>query len=81
MIEHHYSSKICNLSQERLEHEAMVAINGPEVVHCGNVVKDALKMYWATSRREGNKEGHWVRRSEHIKSYTYSKAGDSLVNK
>ena len=33
VIEHHNNSKR-PLTQERLEHEAMVALNGPPEVHC-----------------------------------------------
>ena len=57
----------------------MIAINGPEVVHCDDMVKEGLDMYWAKSRRAGDRQGHWVRRSEHIKCYTVSKAVVSIV--
>ena len=77
----HHSSKLRNISQERLEHEMMIAINGPEVVHCDGVVKEGMAMYWANSKMTGNREGHWVRRSEDIKCYTTSKAVDSIVHK
>jgi hypothetical protein len=80
VLEQH-SSKLRNLTQARLEHEAMVAINGPEVVHCDPVVKEALSKYWARSRSNGDTQGHWVRKSEHIKCYTVSKAVDSIVKK
>ena len=78
VLEHH-SSKIRNLSQERLCAEAMIAINGPTVVHCDSVVAEALDSYWAAARREGG--GHFIRRSEDVRSYRVSKAVDTLVNK
>ena len=53
-----HSSKLRNLSQERLEYEMMIAINGPEVVHCDSVVKEAMAMYWSASKMAGNREGH-----------------------
>ena len=79
IIESH-STKTRNLSQKRLEEEAMIAINGPEVVHCDEVVKEALAAYWADARRVGDRQGHWVRRSSHINAYTVSKSVDALVN-
>ena len=72
----HHSSKL-----RRLEYEMMIAINGPEVVHCDSVVKEALAMYWSASKMAGNREGHWVRRSQNIKCYTVSMAVDSIVRK
>ena len=80
-IAEHHSSKLRNLSQKRLEHEMMIAINGPEVVHCDSVVKEAIAMYWSSSKMTANREGHWVRRSNNIKCYTVSKAMDSIVTK
>ena len=53
-----HSTKTRNLSQKRLEDEAMVAINGPEVVDCDEVVKEALAAYWAKARRVGDRQGH-----------------------
>ena len=46
-----HSSKLRNISQERLNHEAIFAINGPQVVHCDTVVKEALSAYWAKSEK------------------------------
>ena len=80
ILEHH-SSKERNLTQDRLHQEAMVAINGPSVVHCDKVVKEAISSYFSKSKREGDKDGHFVRRSENVKSYHVSKAVDSLVSK
>ena len=80
VLEHH-SSKQRNLSQDRLHHEAMVAINGPAVVHCDKVVKEALTMFYSKAKREGSKDGNFVRRSENIKPFMVSKAVDTLVSK
>ena len=60
-------------SQARLENKVWVAVNGPEVVHCEGIVKEAIK--------EGLGGGHFIRRSQNIKTYKVSKAVDSLVNK
>ena len=56
----------------------MIAINGPTVVNCDSVVAEALDSYWAAARREGG--GHFIRRSEDVRSYRVSKAVDTLVN-
>jgi hypothetical protein len=74
-----HSSKIRNLSQERLCAEAMIAINGPTVVNCDSVVAESLDSYSAAARRAGG--GGFIRRSENMKSYMVSKAVDTLVNK
>ena len=57
-----------------------VAVNGPEMAHCTGVVRDAMASYWSSSKLEGNRRGHFVRRSEKIKSYTVSETVDSIVN-
>ena len=79
VLEHH-SSGVRGLSQDRLDDEAMVAINGPELVHSDDIVDEAMGDYWSNIRRRNDKEGHFVRRSEHIKSYCISKAVDHMVN-
>ena len=80
VLENHASTHR-TLGQDRLVSEGMIAINGPEVVHCDTVVREGLKAYWAKTRRAGYGEGHWIRRSEHIKCYTVSKAVDTLTKK
>ena len=60
-------------NQARLENEVWVAVNGPDVVHCEGIVKEAIK--------EGEGGGHFIRRSQNIKTYQVSKAVDALVNK
>ena len=76
-----HSSKLRNISQERLEYEGMIAINGPQVVHCDVILKEALRAFWSKSKDDQNREGHWIRRGQNIKSYMVSKTVDSLVNK
>ena len=78
VLEHHASSQR-TLCQDRLIREGIVAINGPEVVHCDTVVREGLKSYWSKARRAG--EGHWIRRSDNIQSYTVSKVIDNLLKK
>ena len=58
-----------------------MAINGPAVVHCDSVVKEALSMFYSKSKRVGNMDGNFVRRSENIKPFMVSKAVDTIVNK
>ena len=58
--------------QQRLENELWVAINGPEVVQCESIVREALK-------KDGS---NFIRRSENIKSWQHgSKAVTTLVSK
>jgi hypothetical protein len=73
VLEGHSSSVRGITNQQRLEDELWVALNGPEVVHCEGVVKEAIRV--------GEGGGHFIRRSENIKSYNVSKAVDSIVSK
>ena len=70
----------CFISENRLDDEVMVAINGPELVHSDDIVDEAMAEYLSKSRRRNDKESHFVRRSQHIKSYCISKAVDNIVN-
>ena len=78
VMEHHNNPRR-PLTQERLEQECMVAINGPPEVHCDSVVTEALASYWGRKTEEGNRQGHWVRRDRDIKQYAVSGAVDSLL--
>ena len=51
-MEHHNNPKRA-LSQERLENESMVAINGPSVPHCEGIVEEALELYGPRPRGWG----------------------------
>ena len=44
VLENHASSH-SNLDQNMLIGEGMLAINGPEIVYCDTVVREALKVY------------------------------------
>ena len=79
-MEHHNNPKRA-LSQERLENESMVAINGPAVPHCDGIVEEALELYWAKAKRVGEKGGHWIRKSDNIIPYIVSAAVDTIVKK
>ena len=79
-MEHHNNPKRA-LSQERLENESMVAINGPAVPHCDGIVEEALELYWAKAKRLGERGGHWIRKSDNIIPYIVSAAVDTIVNK
>lgn len=79
VMEHH-SSELRPLSQERLQAESMIALNGPSVFNCDAVVGEALKSYWSKAKRAGDRDGHFVRRSNYVKCYTVSKAIDSLTS-
>ena len=80
VLEHHHNPRR-PLTQERLEQEAMVALNGPAEVHCDSIVDEALASFWRKQKVAGNRDGHWIRRSTNIKSYFVSGAVDSIVKK
>ena len=39
------------------------------------------KSYWSKARRAGDRDGHFVSRSNNVKCFTVSKAIDSLTNR
>jgi len=67
------------LDQTRIENEMMVAWNGEDLYHCDSVVKEALESYLSDCKQDGDKEGHFVRRSSNVKSYIVSKSVDSKL--
>ena len=77
VLEHH-NSKSRPLSEDMIETEMSVAINGPAVQHSESVVTESMKKYWGGKKKV--KDGHFVRKSMNIKSYFVSKAVDSLQN-
>ena len=60
VLEHH-SNPRRSISQQRLEEEVMIALKGPEVVHCKAVVDEALRQYWRKQKLAGNRDGHFIR--------------------
>ena len=74
VLEHHNNPRR-PLTQERLEQEAMVALNGPAEVHCDSIVEEALASFWRKQKVAGNRDGHW------IMSYFVSEAVDTIVKK
>ena len=80
VLEHHNNPRR-PLTQERLEQEAMVALNGPAEVHCDSIVEEALASFWRKQKVAGNRDGHWIRRSSKIMSYFVSEAVDTIVKK
>ena len=73
VLENHSSSVRSITNQVKLEEEMWVSVNGPDVAHCSGIVKQAI--------REGEGGGHFIRRSDNIKTYQVSKAVDKLVKK
>ena len=68
VLEHHNNPRR-PLTQERLEQEALVALNGPAEVHCDSIVVEALASFWRKQKVAGNRDGHWIRHFSNIKSY------------
>ena len=81
VVEAHTPAFRAILDQQRLEDEVIVAWNGEDTFHCDPVVKEALETYWGSCKTLSNRDGHFVRRSEHIKSYMVSKTVDSSLKK
>ena len=76
VLEHH-SSKTRNLSTNSIDSEMTIAINGPSIQHRDSIVEESMQAYWRKTNTF--KDGHFVRKSDEIKSYTVSKSVDSLV--
>ena len=57
-----HSTKVINLQQDSIEHEMMVAINGPEVDKYDLIVIEAMELYWSKAIRENEQQGHFVRK-------------------
>ena len=57
-----HSTKVINLQQDSIEHEMMVAINGPEVGKCHSIVVEVIEFYWSKAKQENEKQGHFVRK-------------------
>ena len=73
VMEVHSSSLRGLTDQQRIEHGMMVAWNGENIYHCDSVVNEALDSYLSKCKREGDKDGHFIRRSSNIKSFVVSK--------
>ena len=80
VLEHHNNPRR-PLTQERLEQEAMVALNGPAEVHCDSIVVEALASFWRKQKVAGNRDGYLIRRSSKINLYFSSEAMDTIVKK
>ena len=68
----HYNSKQRNLKEENIQNEMMIACNGPPVQHSMSLVEGVMK-----ALRVKDRGGHFIRRSENVKSFLVSKAVDA----
>ena len=80
VLEHH-SSKTRGLGDDAVKTEMMISINGPEIQHCDPIVAEAMNNYWKNSVMKGNRDGHFVRRSQNIKDWLVSSSVDRLNNR
>ena len=80
-IMEHHSSKQRNLKEENIQNEMMIACNGPPVQHCMSVVEGAMTRHWMKALRVKDRGGHFIRRSENVKSFLVSKAVDAVSKK
>ena len=81
VVEAHTPPSRSILNQERLENEVIVAWNGEDTFHCDPVVRESLASYWSSSKILGNRDGHFIRRSQNINSYIVSEAVDNYLKK
>ena len=79
VLEHH-SSKQRGLKEESIQTEMMIACNGPPVQHSMSVVEGGMKRYWTKAASVKDRDGHFIRRSENIKSFQVSKAVDGIMD-
>ena len=75
-----HSNKHRPISNERAEMEVCVAVNGPKVQHADSLIRRSLRLMFSQSKSLGDRDGHFVRRSENVKDYMVSKAVDGFVN-
>ena len=59
----------------------MIACNGPPVQHSMSVVEGAMTRHWMKALRVKDRGGHFIRRSENVKSFLVSKAVDAVSKK
>ena len=60
--------------------ETAVFINGPNPVNCDDLVEETMKYMWKNCKISNSSEGHYIRRSSDIRSYTVSKAVDKVTS-
>ena len=63
VLEHH-ANKSRNLSYESIQHELMIALNGPLSQHCTPVVEEAMRAYWGRLKNAKLRNGHFTRVSD-----------------
>ena len=73
-----HDSAVRNLDPSRLEDEMMVSINGPNLAHSKVMVKEGMTHLWAKSKHREDKQGHFIRRADKIKTWVVSKSVDTL---
>ena len=49
-------------------------------MNCDGVVEEAMQLYWSKSKLQNGTDGHFIRRSNKVKSWLVSKSVDK-VNK
>ena len=75
-----HNTKVRNLQQDSIEHEMMVAINGPEVDKCDTIVIEAMELYWSKAKRENEQQGHFVRKWGRAKKVVVGAAVDKMTS-
>jgi hypothetical protein len=80
VLEHH-SNKSRNLKAETIETEMHVAINGPLLQHCDQIVEESMTAYWRKMKKPSLQKGHFTRRGNRVREFLVSRAVDTLNKK
>ena len=73
-----HNSKSRSLGEKMVITETAVNINGPNPVNCDGVVEQALQLYCSKYKKKNNAGGHFIRKSDNIKSWLVSKSVDKV---
>lgn len=73
-----HDSKSRPLGEKMVLTETAVNLNGPNPVNCDSVVEKAMKLYWSRSNMKSCTAGHFIRKSNNVKSWLVSKSVDNV---
>ena len=73
-----FGSKLYRLCDSKEEGEV---VESYRMFHCDPVCNKAMKNYCKHSKALANQDGHFIRRSQNVKSFLISGAVDAMVKK
>ena len=71
-----HDSKSRPLGEKMVLTETAVNLNGPNPVNCDSVVNEAMRLYWSKTKLGAG--GHFIRKSNNVKSWLVSKSVDKV---